>query len=302
VTRRPVRFFSDGIALDGDLYFAPGGRAGDRRPALVACSGYQGLKDLHPARFARGLVPSGYACLAFDYRGFGASGGVRGRLVPQEQVEDVRAALSFLETVPEVDPERIGLVGWGLGGGVAIAAAADDPRARAVAAVNAVGDAERSARSLHDEASWRDLVASLADDRRVRATTGSSRLVPTFDVVRLDEATRGYVDGELRKAPGFGTDVTLEATDLLFRFRPERVVERIAPRPLLLVHGADNRLHPPAEAEELFRRAEEPKELVVLEGAGHTEWMHDDHPIFERLVAVLRAFFVRALELEGALR
>ncbi len=40
MTRRPVRFLGDGIALDGDLYFAPDGRDGDRRPALVACSGY----------------------------------------------------------------------------------------------------------------------------------------------------------------------------------------------------------------------------------------------------------------------
>ena len=289
---RRVSFFSEGLRLDGDLH-SPQGEA--RRPAVVALSGYQGLKGIHPARFARALVPAGYVCLAFDYRGFGASEGPRGRLVPQEQVEDARAAVSFLGAQPEVDPERIGLLGWALGGGVAIAAGADDPRVRAVAAANPIGDGERSVRFMHDEESWGALEAELAADRARRAVEGASRLVPTFDVVRLDEVTRRYVDEELYREPGFGADVTLESTELLFRFRPELVVDRIAPRPLLLVHAAENRLHSPEESRELFGRAGDPKELVWLEGVGHCEWMHDDHPTFRRLVAIVEGFFEQAL-------
>ena len=289
---RPVSFSSEGLRLDGDLYAPEGGA---QRPAVVALSGYQGLKGIHPARFARALVPAGYACLAFDYRGFGASEGPRGRLVPQEQVEDARAAVSFLAAQPEVDPARIGLLGWALGGGVAIAAGADDPLVRAVAAANPIGDGGRSVRFMHDEESWGALQAALAEDRARRAVEGVSRLVPTFDVVRLDEVTRRYVDEELYREPGFGADVTLESTELLFRFRPELVVDRLAPRPLLLVHGAENRLHSPEESRELFRRAGDPKELVLLEGAGHCEWMYDDHATFRRLVAILEEFFAGAL-------
>jgi len=286
-----VSFFSEGLRLDGDLYLPGTGR----RPALVALSGYQGLKGIHPARFARALVPEGYACLAFDYRGFGASEGPRGRLVPQEQAEDARAAVSFLAAQPEIDPGRIGLVGWALGGGVAIAAAADDARVRAVAVCNAIGDGERSVRFMHDDESWARLQAEIAEDRACRARKGESRLVPTFDVVRLDEVTRRYVDDELYREPGFGMDVTLEATELLFRFRPELVVDHIAPRPLLLVHGSENRLHSPEESRELHRRAGDPKELVLLEGAGHCEWMYDDHPTFRHLAAILGNFFAKAL-------
>jgi len=287
-----VTFFSEGLRLDGDLY-APEGEG--RRPAIVALSGYQGLKSIHPARFARALVPAGFVCLAFDYRGFGASEGPRGRLVPQEQVEDARAAVAFLAAQPEVDPERIGLLGWALGGGVAIAAAADDPLVRAVAAANPIGDGARSVRFMHDEESWAGLQAALADDRARRAAEGASRLVPTFDVVRLDEVTRRYVDEALYPVPGFGADVTLEATELLLRFRPELVVDRIAPRPLLLVHAAENRLHSPEESRELFRRAGDRKELVLLEGAGHCEWMYDDHPTFRRLAGLLERFFAERL-------
>src|SRR5215211_4680651 len=119
---RSVSFESSGLRLDGDLH-SPERSADERLPGVVVCSGYQGLKDIHPARFARSLVPAGFLCLGFDYRGFGKSEGRQGRLFPQEQVEDTLAAVGFLASAPEVDSARIALVGWGLGGGIVIAAA-----------------------------------------------------------------------------------------------------------------------------------------------------------------------------------
>lgn len=288
--RRATHFFSGRYLIDADLWLPDDLDVGERRPAVICCSGYQGLKTIHPERFARTLTAEGYVCLSFDYRGFGASEGERGRLVPQDQVEDVRCAVSFVHTVPEVDHDRIALLGWALGGGIVIAEAADDPRVRAVAACNPIGDGERSTRSMHDEDSWSELLQRVAEDRDQAAAKGRSRIVHPFEIVRLDLVTRGYVDAELYKAAGFGSGVTLESADHLFRFRPEQVVSRIAPRPLLLVHGDRNELHRPEESRRLFELAGEPKELVWLEGAGHTEWMHDDHPIYRELTEKLVQF------------
>ena len=287
---RAVSFFSEGHRLDGDVYLPADLAAGERRPALITCSGYQGLKIIHPARFARALVPYGFVALAFDYRGFGASEGTRGRLVPQEQVEDVRAAVSYVSTLPEVEPNAVFLIGWALGGGVAIAAAADDERVRAVVALNAIGDGARSVRFQHDDASWSRLLERIASDRERRALSGRSELVHPFEIVRLDGVTGDYVDAELYKAPGFGSEVTLESADLLFRFRPADLVARLSPRPLLLIHGERNMLHSLEEAKDLYARAEEPRELVVLEGLGHTEWMYDDHPAFLEVTELVRRF------------
>lgn len=293
--RRAVSVESAGSRLDADLYLPDDLVPGERRPVLVACSGYQGLKEMQPARFARAFVPRGYVCLGFDYRGFGRSGGERGRVHPEEQVEDVRSAVGFIASVPEVDPSRIVLLGWALGGGVVIAAAADDPRVRCVVAVNAIGDGERSTRFMHDEDSWRRLGERIKADRSARSADGRSELVPPFEIVRLDRVTRGYVLDELAPHPGFGTEVTLESAELLFRFRPEDAVGRVAPRPLLLVHGAENDLHSPDESRELYRRAGDPKELVLLPGCGHTEWMYDEHPDFGRLVTLIERFLEDAL-------
>jgi len=70
---------------------------------------------------------------------------------------------------------------------------------------------------------------------------------------------------------------------------------RIAPRPVLVVHGSENRLHLPEESEALYRRAREPKRQLLLEGSGHTEWMFDDHPTFQQLVVSILEFFESAL-------
>ncbi len=293
--RRPVRFSSDRLLLDGDLWLPDDLRPGQQLPAVVSASGYQGLKNIHPERFARTLVPEGFACLSFDYRGFGASEGERGRLVPQDWVVDVRAAVSFLESVPEVDADQIVLLGWALGGGVVVAEAADDPRVRAVAACNAIGDGYRSTRQMHDEQHWQRLLDRVAADRPRAAVTGRSEIVHPFDIVALDRVTKGYVDVELYKAAGFGSGVTLESADALLRFRPEEVVHRIAPRPLLLVHGELNELHSADESRSLLKLAGANAELVLLPDSGHTEWMFDEHPTYQQMMKRIAEFFRGAL-------
>ena len=70
VEHRPITFFSDGLRLDGELHLPSGIEPGERRPAVITCSGYQGLKVIHPERFARALVPDGYVCLTFEASGW----------------------------------------------------------------------------------------------------------------------------------------------------------------------------------------------------------------------------------------
>jgi uncharacterized protein len=295
---RPLPFFSGGLRLDADLHL-PDSASGGPLPVVIPSSGYQGLKVIHPERFARALTSRGYAVLAFDYRGFGLSEGERGRLVPQEWAEDLRAAVDRVCACDELDAGRVGLLGWGMGGGVVIAEAADDPRVRAVAAVNGIADGTRSTRNMHDERTWTSLLERIAADRGRRARFGRSEIVSPWDIVRLDldGRTDHYVGDELYRAPGFGSGVTLESAEMLLRFSPERLVHRIAPRPLLVVHGGENELHKPEEAHSLYRHAREPKRLMILEGAGHTEWMYDEHPVFRRLVDELDAFFAGAFDL-----
>lgn len=289
----PLPFFSDGYRLDADLHLPDDGGEGAPYPIIIAASGYQGLKVIHPERLARALTPHGYAVLAFDYRGFGLSEGERGRLVPQEWALDVRAAVDRVSNHPQLDPNRVALVGWGLGGGVVVSEAADDPRVKVLASCNAIADGYRSTKKMHDEQSWNSLLERVEEDRGRRTTYGRSEITSPWDIVRLDldDRTDGYVGEELYKAPGFGAGVNLESADYLLRFRPEEQAARLTDQPLLVVHGEENQLHKVEEAHALYNAANGPKRLEILEGKGHTEWMFDDDPTFKHMTEVINSFF-----------
>jgi alpha-beta hydrolase superfamily lysophospholipase len=281
-----IRFFSDGHRLDGELW-PP---SSECSAVVIACSGYLGLRTLQPARFARALVPLGYACMCFDYRGFGFSDGERGRLVPAEQVEDIRAAVDYLSSRDDTAALPVVLLGWGLGGALVIAEAAQDGRVAAVVALNAIADGYRTTRALHDDASWAALMTRLERDRVARLSGGRSALIPAFELVPLRGPTRDYVETELYKDSAYGFPVTCHAGEQLLRFSVEHLVGQIAPRPLFLAHGTANDLYPADEARRLYDLAGEPRELHLLEGAGHSEWMHDGNSTFQQLIGLIGDF------------
>jgi uncharacterized protein len=293
----PLPFFSNGYRLDADLHLPDDHGARAPYPVVVAASGYQGLKVIHPERFARALAPRGYAVLAFDYRGFGLSEGERGRLVPQEWTLDLRAAVDRVAAHPQCDAARIALLGWGLGGGCVVAEAADDPRVKVLASCNGIADGYRSTQKMHDEESWASLLARVEADRGRRAELGRSEITSPWDIVRLDldDRTDDYVGDELYKAPGFGSGVNLESADYLLRFKPVEGAAKLHNQPLLVVHGEVNELHKLQEAQALYDAAPGKKRLEILEGKGHTEWMFDEDPTFQRMIDVIDEFFDEAL-------
>src|SRR5260370_40618557 len=114
--KRTVNFFSEGARLEGDLLLPPDLKPGERRPTIVLCHGFTGVRSFFLEDYAKVFVSAGFVALIFDYRGWGGSEGEKWRLVPLEQVDDIRNAISFLEAQPMVEPERLGLWGTSYGG------------------------------------------------------------------------------------------------------------------------------------------------------------------------------------------
>jgi pimeloyl-ACP methyl ester carboxylesterase len=293
---RRCEFYSDEIRLEGLLQLPEDASQDGRRAVIVLCSGFQGLKELIPAKLWGPMTEAGYACFAFDYRGFGASEGERGRVQPRELVEDIRNAVTFLQQQREVNRERIGLAGWGLGGGVVVQAAAEDARVRAVACLNGVGDAGRAVRDSRPSADWLAIQDRIAEDRIRRVLTGQSKKVSPWDVVPLDPVTRVRVDEDMYgRFDAFGVEVTLQSAEAYYAFRPELVVDRISPRPMLIVHGVRNALHPIYEARSLYAHAREPKELIEIPEGHHLDWIEPGHPLYLATIPRIIKWFRRHL-------
>ena len=104
--REDVSFESGGLTCRGWYYPPANGHA--PAPAIVMTHGFSAVKEQGLAGFAERFAAAGFAVLAFDCRYLGASGGAeRGRIIPQEQHDDLRAALTWMSSRPGVDPQRI---------------------------------------------------------------------------------------------------------------------------------------------------------------------------------------------------
>lgn len=292
---KKISFYSEGCKLDGTLYLPDDYRTGEKRPAIIPNSGYQGFDEFYPRLFANYLTQAGYVCLGFDYRGFARSEGPEGRVLLDEQVQDIRNALSFLELQDEVDPERIGLIGWGMGGSNVIRAAAIDQRVKAVAGLNGFYNGERWLRSIHSYVEWHNILATVKEDRARRVTTGQSKPEATFIHYPLDPATSEYVAKELSGVYGFGKQTQLQFTESIIELDCDKIIAEIAPRPVFIGHGKNNLLHPIDESEAAFAAAAEPKRYYEIDGK-HNDFMLQDHPVFNRLLEELTDFFSEPLK------
>jgi dipeptidyl aminopeptidase/acylaminoacyl peptidase len=295
--RKPVSFFSEGCKLTGDLYLPDRPGRGARRAGIVLCHGYTGVKDLYLPDNARVLAESGYVVLTFNYKGWGGSEGPPLRLDPHGRVADAQAAVTFLGLQPQVDPERIGAYGTSYGGATVVWLGAVDPRVKCVVSVVGMGDGRRWFRSVRRPDEWHDLLERARIDRERRVLTGTSEMAARDDVLLPDRQSRELSAAARRDNPDAVAQVPLEYIDETLTFHPEWVVDRIAPRPLLIVAAGDDRLVPPEEAEHLHARAGDPKRLVVLPGVGHYEVYQE--PAFDQVMAETAAWFGRYLPARG---
>jgi dipeptidyl aminopeptidase/acylaminoacyl peptidase len=289
VRKTPVSFFSEGVRLVGDIYYPDDLGPSEQRAGIVLCHGYTGVKDLYLPDNARVLTEAGYVVMTFDYKGWGDSEGARSRLAPYSRVADAQAALTFLETLPEVDAQRLGIYGTSYGGATVVWTGAIDRRVKCVVSVVGIGDGARWMRSVRRPDEFHDLLQRAAQDRKARVLDGKSAFVKREEILLPDRQSAELAAAARRDNPAAVGTLPLEYIDETLQFAPEWVVDRIAPRPVLFITTDDDRLVPPEESFRLYARAGEPKKLVVLEGYGHYEVYTE--PAFQEVMQATVAWY-----------
>jgi fermentation-respiration switch protein FrsA (DUF1100 family) len=293
VIEKQTTFFSEGCRLQATLYYPDDLPPDGPHPALIVNSGYQGFNEFYPKMFATVMTQRGYVCLGFDYRGMADSEGEKGTVLIEQQVEDIRNAVTFMQAQPDVDNNRIGLIGWGMGAANVVLAAEKGHNVAGVAALNGFYDGARWLQSIHTYDEWTKILEEVAEDRTRRVLEGDSRLAETFLHYPLDPATKDYVGKELEQVYGFGHPTRVQFTESIIDLKVERAAPHLEAIPLFIAHGARNTLHPYAEAVSLFEAASSPKTLYTIDGR-HNDFMYVDHPEFLRLCDRLQEFFDEA--------
>jgi uncharacterized protein len=287
MTEQAVTFASAGLKISGVVHVPRGLKPSERRAAFLVLHGFGSNKTssntMQPTKVLRDL---GYVVLRFDMRGCGDSEGEFGRVICLEQVEDTRNALTFLAQHPAVDPHRIALIGSSFGGAVAIYTGGVDQRVAAVISNGGWGDGERKFRGQHKSPeAWARFTNMLKEGREHRARTNKSLMVPRYDIVPIPPHLRSNL---ANKSVEF---FPAETAQSMFDFRADDVVGRIAPRPLLLLHAANDSVTPTEQSIELFKRAGQPTELHLISDADHFMFGEGNTRVWDLLRGWLTAYF-----------
>ncbi len=293
IERNQVKFESHGTQIVGHFY-VPGGSGLLKLPAVVVAPPWLNVKEQVATNYARALAERGLAALAFDFRHWGESGGETRELEsPNEKVEDVRAAVAFLQRRPEVSADRIGVLGICFGAGYVVKAATEDAQIHSVATVAAW---------LHDSPS---LDATFGKEeivrRRKAARDAEERFhkdktvvhVPAASATDKESAMFG-LDYYLNPARGpvkqWTNRMAVMSWPLWLDFAAGAYASRLK-TPLLMVHSDGSAL--PNNVRRFYADAAGPKDLLWTEG-NHTDF-YDKPANVEKAADAVAAHFHRTL-------
>ena len=292
-----------GITLAADMYVPK--NASGKLPAIAVCGPFGAVKEQAAGLYAQTMAERGFLTLAFDPSYTGESGGEPRYVVsPDINTEDFSAAVDFLATNDRVDAERIGIIGICGRGGLAINAAAADPRIKATVAltmydmsrVNANGyfDADDSAEARN--ALRKKLAAQRTEDFRNGFPKPGGGVpdqlpadAPQFfkDYHAYYKTPRGYHPRSLNSNQGRNATGAIPFINFPLMSRADEIENAV-----LVIHG--EKAHSRYFGEDAFKKLTgDNKELLIIPGANHTD-LYDNLSIipFDKM----EAFFYNNLK------
>ncbi|MFD0725236.1 alpha/beta hydrolase [Lysobacter brunescens] len=280
VDHRKITFTNRyGITLAADVYVPKNTRG---RQAAIAVGGpFGAVKEQSSGLYAQALAERGFVTLAFDPSYTGESGGQpRNVASPDINTEDFSAAVDALGMLPEVDRERIGILGICGWGGMALNAAAVDKRVKAIATSTMYDMTRVMSKGYNDSVTLEQRTQSLEALGRQRwrdAEQGAPAYGPPMNTLKGGEAQFLVDYHDYYKTPrGFhprsvnsNGSWTITTPLSFMNMRLLTYIREIAPRPILFVHG--ERAHSRYFSETAHAAAAQPKELLIIPGANHVD-------------------------------
>ncbi|MCG2621833.1 alpha/beta hydrolase [Arthrobacter sp. I2-34] len=273
------------LNVDGSLvrgtFYTPSNTDGPF-PVIVMAHGWGMVSGGDLEDYAAGMVAADFAALTFDFRHLGASEGEpRQDIDPHRQVEDYKAAISYVRARPEVDGERIGVWGSSYSGGHALVVAAVDRRVRCVVAQVPTISGWRAAQQRLSPAELAAQQEWFIQDRDARFGGAIGQTIkmisanPSEKVAYPGAESYDYMSARGKTCPSWRNEVTVRSLELARTYEPGAYIERIAPTPLLMIIADADSITPTGLQQDAYRRAHHPKRLLMVPG-GHYS-VYTDH-------------------------
>lgn len=270
-----------GITLVADLYLPV--KQGDNTFAAIAVSGpFGAVKEQTSGLYAQTMAERGFLTIAFDPSYTGESGGEpRYVASPDINTEDFSAAVDYLSTREDVDPNRIGIIGICGWGGMALNAAAMDTRIKATVTSTMYDMSRVNAQGYFDsmDADARfALRQKLNTQRTIDAKNGSyARAGGVIDPLPADapqfvkdyydyyKTARGYHERSLNSNDGWNVTSALSFMNMPLLAYSDEIRSAV-----LMIHG--EKAHSRYFSEDAFKRLMgENKMLLIIPGASHVD-------------------------------
>lgn len=280
--RQDIEFKSEGVLCRGWLVTPEGSKP--PFACVIMAMGANYVKEFpiiqgHMEEFMR----HGLASIVFDYRSFGASEGFpRLHLDPWEQVEDCRNAISLAETLPNIDPERLGFWGISVGGGHALTVAALDPRVKCTASVVPMVDGYASQRVIRGDLGFKKACEAILEDRRKRFKDETQRgYMPVVSMEPDKELCYSPMHGNYeiymtskKVAPSWENRVTIQSQECKLRYDVWSCVPKILGIPVLVIVVEGDIYAPWDQAIEAYNRIPSPRKRMLLIPSGGGQVTH----------------------------
>lgn len=226
------------------------GNASTPAPVIILCHGFCGIQDILLPAFADAFTRAGFATITFDYRGFGSSGGERGRLVPEMQIDDILSVISWVKTHPSLDARRTGLWGTSFGGCHVFGAAVRSPGIRCIVSQLAFADGEQivTGKMSADEKSA--FLATLKKMAEKQKNTGKE-MFTSITRVLSDEESKKFFDENRALYPAMDIRIPFLTIRETLQYRPAQSASRVTCPTLIVIAGKDT-VNPPEQGRALF--------------------------------------------------
>ena len=266
-----VTFHSDSDKIAGYLFTPNDWKAGDPpRPGILVLAGYSGNTQADCTHMMKRLCAEGWFVFGYDYVGFGKSDGKRNRHRPLEQAQNTYDALTYMQTVPGIDPERLAIYGTSFGCANGIWVTAHDERVKCLVTSVGVTDGYEWMRSIRRPWEWLAFKDRVLKEAQKRVVSGEGTLVPNGEIMLRDPESQRQRDMHAQAGHTFQSEERdIESAEAVMRYRPDWVVDKISPRPVLMIYAEHDNLVPPVQQLSAYEKCGEPKKLVMLPKSGH---------------------------------
>jgi len=223
----------DNLNLPGEVYFPENAKL--PCPALCLCHGIpsgqpSSSDDSGYPGLAERFCAAGFITMIFSFRGAGEA---EGNLDMLGWTRDLKAAIDYMVSLEEVDQSRLCILGSSGGAAVGVYVAANDPRVSSLVTFACPAN-----------------FGFLADKQQVKGTIDHFRSIGVIKDADFPPSVDEWLDD-------------------FNKVTPLNWIDRVSPHPLLMIHGDKDDLVPVEHAHKLYEKAGQPKELVIIPGAGH---------------------------------